>query len=123
MCTALCSTAMIAWSLNDYHQFVAEFSGRSDLREIKERERWLGPDEPHVLRHTPESQGFTPDGHEIWLFRLCGLGIFHDPNDLSLLNEAREQTEAILDDLYAKCPDKPARKPRPSYPDAPPAPF
>lgn len=85
MCTALCSTAMIAWSLNDYHQFVAEFSGRSDLREIKERERWLGPDEPHVLRHTPESQGFTPDGHEIWLFRLCGLGIFHDPNDLSLL--------------------------------------
>lgn len=85
MCTAICSTAMVAWSINDYHKFVAEFSGRSDLREIKERERWLGPNEPHLLRHTPESQGVTPDGQEIWLFRLCGLGIFHDPNDLSLL--------------------------------------
>ena len=85
MCTAICSTLMIAWSLNDYHEFVAEWSGRSDIRQIKEKERWQAPEEPILLRHTPEVYGVTADGQEIWIFRLCGLGIFHDPNDLSLL--------------------------------------
>ncbi|MEX0585105.1 MAG: O-antigen ligase family protein, partial [Pirellulales bacterium] len=85
MCTALCSTAMIAWSVVDYRQFVAEWSDRTDLREIKDKERWQSPEEPILLRHTPEVNGLTADGQEIWIFRLCGLGIFHDPNDLSLL--------------------------------------
>ncbi|MBL8850100.1 MAG: O-antigen ligase domain-containing protein [Planctomycetaceae bacterium] len=85
LCTALCSTAMIAWSLQDYHQFVDEWSGRTDLREIKEKERWQAPEEPRLLRHFPEVSGITVDGQETWIFRLCGLGIFHDPNDLSLL--------------------------------------
>lgn len=85
MCTALCSTAMIAFSLNDYFGFVREWSGRTDIREVNDRERWGESTEPKLLRHTPESQGVGSDGSEIWTFRLCGLGIFHDPNDLSLL--------------------------------------
>ena len=85
LCTGLCSTVMIALSLNDYFRFVEEWSGRTDIREVLEQERWLAPHEPKQLRHIPEVIGESMDGEEVWLFRLCGLGIFHDPNDLSLL--------------------------------------
>jgi hypothetical protein len=85
LCTGICSTLMIALSVNDYFHFVAEWQGRPDLREVFEKERWLPEGEPRQLRHYPDSQGFDGDGNEIWLFRVCGLGIFHDPNDFSLL--------------------------------------
>lgn len=85
LCTGICSTLMIALSLNDYFTFVEDWQGRTDLREVFERERWLPDGAPRQLRHYPDSQGFDGDGNEVWLFRLCGLGIFHDPNDLSLL--------------------------------------
>mgnify|MGYP007059383282 FL=1 len=84
-CTALCATAMVAFSLQDYFGFVQEWSGRDDIREIKTRERWLPEGEPRLLRHIPEVDGVDSEGNEIFIFRLCGLGIFHDPNDLSLL--------------------------------------
>lgn len=85
LCTGVCSTLMIALSLNDYFQFVEEWQGRTDLREVFEKERWLPDGEPRLLRHYPDSEGFDGDGNEIWLFRLCGLGMFRDPNDMSLL--------------------------------------
>ncbi|REJ93403.1 MAG: O-antigen ligase domain-containing protein [Planctomycetota bacterium] len=84
-CTALCATAMVAFSLQDYFRFVSEWSGRDDIQEIKSRERWLPPEAPRLLRHVPEIDGVDSEGGAVWIFRLCGLGIFHDPNDLSLL--------------------------------------
>jgi hypothetical protein len=83
--TAICSTVMVTLCLHDYFGFVEQWSGRNDLAEIKRQEQFLPPGAPKQLRHIPDLDGVTADGQEIWIFRLCGLGIFHDPNDLSLL--------------------------------------
>ncbi|MEW4529034.1 O-antigen ligase domain-containing protein [Maioricimonas sp. JC845] len=85
--TALCSTAMIALSLVDYFQFNREWAGRSsgEVRAAIDHDLWRSGDEPRIMRHTPDRKGVTDEGEDIWFFRLCGLGIFHDPNDMSLL--------------------------------------
>jgi hypothetical protein len=85
MVTALCSSAMILLSVMDYHKFVAEWQGRSDLFEVREKERDLPDSAPKQLRHSTDLDGSAPDGSPAWVFRLCGLGMFHDPNDLASL--------------------------------------
>ena len=37
------------------------------------------------LTHIKERAGYTITGQDLFLIRLCGLGMFHDPNDMSLL--------------------------------------
>ncbi len=37
------------------------------------------------LTHIKERIGYSPSGQDQFLIRLCGLGMFHDPNDMSLL--------------------------------------
>ncbi len=59
----LCGTTCIAISVGDYHDFFQVES----------------------LTHIKERIGYLPGGKEIFLIRLCGIGMFHDPNDLSLL--------------------------------------
>lgn len=81
----ICALIMISYSILDYRQFVAEWSGRSDLQEIKSRERDLGPHEPKLLRHVPENDTISDQGEYTFYFRMCGLGIFHDPNDMAQL--------------------------------------
>ena len=85
MSTAICATVMIAYSVMDYRSFVAEWEGRPDLWEVIEREKNVEAHEREILRHIPDREGVDFYGNEIWFFRLCGLGIFQDPNDLSLL--------------------------------------
>ena len=58
-----CGTICIAISLADYHDFMQIES----------------------LTHIKERMGYTLSGKDIYLIRLCGIGMFHDPNDLSLL--------------------------------------
>lgn len=83
--SAACSIFMVGYSIYDYHKFVDEWSGRPDLWEVKDRERELQPGEKSVLRHVPENDMFGDDGSQLWYFRMCGLGIFHDPNDMAQL--------------------------------------
>ena len=83
-CT-LCSIFMIGYSVNDYHQFIEDWGGRADLRELRILDEELPPNEPKVLRHTPENDEFSASGDVAWYFRLCGLGFFHDPNDMAQL--------------------------------------
>ncbi len=81
----LCSIFMIGYCVVDYHKFVEEWSGRADLWEVKSQENDLPDGEPRQLRHVPENDEFTATGDVEWYFRLCGLGIFHDPNDMAQL--------------------------------------
>lgn len=85
MTTAICSTLMIAYSIVDYRSFNAEWINNPELERVLDEERRLPPDERQILRHIPDRDGVDRYGNEIWFFRICGLGIFHDPNDLSLL--------------------------------------
>ena len=80
-----CSIFMIAYSIVDYHQFVEDWSGRADIWEVKNQDRDLAPGEPSQLRHSPEGDEVNAAGDIHWYFRLCGLGIFHDPNDMAQL--------------------------------------
>lgn len=80
-----CSIFMIGYSITDYHKFVDEYGGRPDIWEIKNRERELKPGEKSELRHVPENDLVNIEGEQDWYFRMCGLGIFHDPNDMAQL--------------------------------------
>ena len=80
-----CSIFMIGYCVVDYRQFVEEWTGRTDLRDIREQERELAPGQTRQLRHVPEGDEFTDSGKVDWYFRLCGLGIFYDPNDMAQL--------------------------------------
>ncbi|QDT55386.1 hypothetical protein Pan44_34290 [Caulifigura coniformis] len=83
--TVICSSAMVLLSVIDYHDFVAEWSNRSDLYAVRELEKDLPDQAPKLLRHVTDLNGETPDGLPVWVFRLRGLGMFHDPNDLASL--------------------------------------
>lgn len=85
MTTALCATVMIAYSVYDYIGFSNYWVGNPELEAVLDVERNLEPHQRAILRHIPDRNGVNVYGQEIWFFRLCGLGIFHDPNDLSLL--------------------------------------
>ncbi|WP_437224679.1 O-antigen ligase family protein [Planctomicrobium sp. SH661] len=85
MSTAICSTLMIAYSVVDYRAFRDYWTDNPEFYEVLERERGLDPSERTTLRHIPDRNGVNVYGDEIWFFRLCGLGVFHDPNDISLL--------------------------------------
>lgn len=83
--TVLCSSAMVLLSVIDYHDFVAEWSNRADLGAVREVEKDLPDWMPKTLRHVTDQVGNTVDGLPVWVFRLRGLGMFHDPNDLASL--------------------------------------
>jgi hypothetical protein len=83
--TVVCSSLMVLLSVLDYHDFVREWSDRADLFTVREMEKDLPDNAPKQLRHVTDLSGETPDGKPIWVFRLRGLGMFHDPNDLASL--------------------------------------
>ncbi|SFH71539.1 O-antigen ligase family protein [Planctomicrobium piriforme] len=85
MTTALCATFMIAYSVVDYRAFCRQWEGNPEFLVVLDQERNLDPSERRILRHIPDRDGVDVYGNEIWFFRLCGLGVFHDPNDISLL--------------------------------------
>lgn len=85
MTTGICATIMIAYSVMDYRSFTAEWLNKPELYEVIELEKNMSPTERKILRHIPDRDGVDVYGNEVWFFRLCGLGIFHDPNDVSLV--------------------------------------
>lgn len=85
MTTTICATIMVAYSVVDYRAFNAQWLNTPEFYEALEKERNLDPSERTILRHIPDRDGVDIYGNEVWFFRLCGLGIFHDPNDVSLL--------------------------------------
>ncbi len=54
----------------------------------------------------------SPNQGQLILDATCAPADIRYPTDLDLLNEAREQSEQILDDLYAQIADTPEQKPR-----------
>jgi len=60
---AICGIVSIGIAVADYHDVVAIES----------------------LTHIKERTGYSTTGVDLFLIRLCGLGMFHDPNDMSLL--------------------------------------
>jgi hypothetical protein len=84
--TVICSSAMVLFSVLDYHNFVAEWSDRADLFEVREVEKELPDSAPKKLRHVVDwNTGPIEAGDSMWVYRLCGMGMFHDPNDLASL--------------------------------------
>lgn len=85
MTTVIFATVMVAFSVMDYRAFVRQWQGNPEFLVVLDQERHLDPSERKILRHIPDRDGEDIYGNEIWFFRLCGLGVFHDPNDISLL--------------------------------------
>ncbi len=85
MTTVICATVMVAYSVVDYRKFCQEWEGNPEFLVVLDQERHLDPADRKILRHIPDRNGEDIYGNEIWFFRLCGLGVFHDPNDISLL--------------------------------------
>ena len=80
-----CSIFMIGYSVVDYHRFSEEWRGHPDLREVRIQDEERDSREPKLLRHAAENDEYGAEGDVAWYFRLCGLGIFHDPNDMAQL--------------------------------------
>lgn len=86
MTTAMSATVMIALSIADYRNFVAEWSGRDDLALVREEEKDLfETNAPRRLRHVVDWGGIDAGGEQEWVFRITGLGMFRDPNDFALV--------------------------------------
>jgi hypothetical protein len=84
--TAIAATVMISLSINDYYKFVDEWSGRDDLELVREEETALfETDAPRRLRHVVDRGEINESGQQEWVFRITGLGMFHDPNDFALV--------------------------------------
>ncbi|WP_437185835.1 O-antigen ligase family protein [Planctomicrobium sp. SH668] len=84
MTSAICATLMTAYSVVDYRSYRDEWLGTPEFYELLAKERTLQKEE-RLFRHIPDRNGVDIYGEEIWFFRLCGLGVFRDPNDISLL--------------------------------------
>jgi hypothetical protein len=84
--TVICSSAMVLLAVIDYHDFVAEWSNRADLFDVREIEKDLPDNAPKQLRHVVDwnTKSAAEDG-STWIFRLRGMGMFNDPNDLASL--------------------------------------
>lgn len=87
MCTALSASVMIAYSVNDYFAFVGEWDGNPMLYEAMLHDGDLAVDEDPLLRHVVEVNYDNPTvtNDAVYDYRMRGLGIFHDPNDVAIL--------------------------------------
>ncbi len=86
MTTAIAASVMIGISIMDFNAFVEEWSGRADLWEVRELEKDLPEETPgRQLRHVVDWGDVSAEGEQQWIFRITGLGVFRDPNDLALV--------------------------------------
>jgi hypothetical protein len=84
--TAIAATVMVAVSINSYRDFVDQWSGNAGLYQALEEDRIRDQrGEPELLAHVVEMHGETVEGEAKFVFRMRGLGMFHDPNDVSQL--------------------------------------
>ncbi|MBX3440119.1 MAG: hypothetical protein KF861_21695, partial [Planctomycetaceae bacterium] len=87
MCTAVAASVMIGFSVRDFLQFVNDWDGNPTLSEALEHDAYLALGEQPILRHVVEqhTSEVTASGDVVTVFRMRGLGMFADPNDVSLL--------------------------------------
>ncbi len=85
MTTGLCSVVLVAVSVQDFLQFKREWQGNDDELWVQMEKDKLLPPEEQVLHHVVETHGYDILGNQTFVFRMRGLGIFNDPNDVALL--------------------------------------
>lgn len=82
--TAICGTVVVAASILDFQRFKDRWEGTDEVYIQFEKDKLLPP-EQQVLKHVVETHGTDLLGNDVLVFRMRGLGIFNDPNDVSLL--------------------------------------
>ncbi|MEZ6057533.1 MAG: O-antigen ligase family protein [Planctomycetaceae bacterium] len=82
--TAICSTVTVAVSIVDFQAFKSHWEGHPDLVTQLEEDR-KGDFEDRVLIHAVELDHIDALGNGVYRFRMRGLGIFNDPNDVAVL--------------------------------------
>ena len=87
MCTAISASVMIAFSVRDYFNFVGTWDGNPKLYEAMLHDGDIIGDEEPLLRHVVElnMNDTTDTNFHVYVFRMRGLGIFNDPNDVAIL--------------------------------------
>ena len=84
MVTAICTTIMVGASILDFQAFRGAWEGNDMVFEQMDKDRAL-PKDQKVLRHAIDMHGTDALGNPKLVFRMRGLGIFNDPNDVALL--------------------------------------
>jgi hypothetical protein len=84
--TALCGTIVVGASILDFQSFKARWGGvgETELFQIMQEDYFRDQDDK-VLKHVVETYGSDNIGNTQMVFRMRGLGIFNDPNDVALL--------------------------------------
>ena len=82
--TAVCSTIVVAVSILDFQAFKSKWVGNTDLALQVEKDKLVDFDD-RVLWHVVEVHGVDALGNAVYGFRMRGLGIFNDPNDVAIL--------------------------------------
>jgi hypothetical protein len=84
MTTALCCTVMVVASILDFQAFKAKWEFNPELYEQLQLDKTVNF-EDRVIRHAVDIHGADVLGNPLFVFRMRGLGIFNDPNDVALL--------------------------------------
>ncbi|MFV0443593.1 MAG: O-antigen ligase family protein [Planctomycetaceae bacterium] len=82
--TAICSTILVGASILDFQKFKQRWQGSPFIWEQMQADREVSFDK-RVLTHVIDSHGTNAMDEPNWVFRMRGLGIFNDPNDVALL--------------------------------------
>jgi len=82
--TAACATVVVAVSFLDFQEFKAKWDGNPELFNQMEKDKMVDFDD-RVLWHAVETHGVDLLGNPVYGFRMRGLGIFNDPNDVAIL--------------------------------------
>ncbi|MEZ6064839.1 MAG: O-antigen ligase family protein [Planctomycetaceae bacterium] len=84
--TAVCATIVVGASYLDFQKFKATWEGADETLVYKtlQEDMFLGENEK-ILNHVIETFGYDSLGNTKFVYRMRGLGIFNDPNDVALL--------------------------------------
>ena len=84
MVTAVCATIGVTASILDFRSFKATWEGNPLVYEQMEADKQVSFEE-RTLKHAIDVHGVDLVGNRNLVFRMRGLGIFNDPNDVALL--------------------------------------
>lgn len=82
--TGVCATVLVVASILDFQQFCATWEGTDAVFVQMEKDKEVDFDK-RVLKHAIDVHGTDLLGNPKLVFRMRGLGIFNDPNDVALL--------------------------------------
>lgn len=82
--TGVCAVILVGASILDFQQFRATWEGTDAVHAQMEKDKEVDFDK-RVLKHAIDVHGTDLLGNNKLVFRMRGLGIFNDPNDVALL--------------------------------------